>query len=332
MKDVAAVAGVSLSTVSRVVSGNPLVDPELAVKVQRAVELLGYRHNHTAGTLRRANGLSASIGLIFEDVSNPFFSAIHRGVEDVARARSVVTFAGSSDEDPERERELVEAVLARRVDGLIIAPTAEDHAYLQRDVDAGIALVFVDRPPASIDADSVLSDNRGGAERAVSHLIAHGHRRIAFIGSPPIGYTAVERLAGYRTALSRAGIAEELVHHPEVAGEAYDIALEVLDAPSPPTALFTSQNLVTVEVLRALHRRKRQREVALVGFDDIELAGSIDPAISVIDQDARGIGRTAAELLFSRLDGYAGPSRRVELPTPLIERGTGEIYAGSTPT
>jgi LacI family transcriptional regulator len=331
MKDVAAVAGVSLSTVSRVVSGNPLVDPELAVRVERAIELLGYRHNHTAGTLRRANGLSASIGLIFEDVSNPFFSAIHRGVEDVARARSVVTFAGSSDEDPERERELVEAVLDRRVDGLIIATTAEDHGYLRRDVDAGIALVFVDRPPGSIDADSVLSDNRGGAERAVAHLIAHGHRRIAFIGSPPLRYTAVERLAGYRSALSRAGIAEapELVRHPEVAGEAYDIALELLTAPSPPTALFTSQNLVTVEVLRALHRRKRQREVALVGFDDIELAGSIDPAISVIDQDARGIGRTAAELLFSRLDGYAGPSRRVELSTPLIERGSGEIAPAS---
>src|SRR3954454_10213839 len=125
MKDVAAVAGVSLSTVSRVVNGSPPVDPELAVKVTRAVQLLGYRHNHTAGTLRRANGLSASIGLILEDVSNPFSSAIHRGVEDVARTRSVVTFAGSSDEDPERERELVEAVLARRADGVIVVPTAD---------------------------------------------------------------------------------------------------------------------------------------------------------------------------------------------------------------
>jgi LacI family transcriptional regulator len=239
----------------------------------------------------------------------------------------VVTFAGSSDEDPERERELVEAVLARRVDGLIIAPTAEDHSYLQRDVDAGIALVFVDRPPASIDADSVLSDNRGGAERAIAHLIAHGHRRIAFIGSPPVRYTAVERLAGYRAALSSAGLDEdpELVRHPEVAGEAYDIALELLAAPSPPTALFTSQNVITLEVLRALHRRKQQHEVALVGFDDIELAASIEPAISVIEQDARGIGRTAAELLFSRLDGYSGPARRVEVPTTLIARGTGEI-------
>ena len=123
MKDVAAVAGVSLSTVSRVVNGSPPVAPDLAAKVERAVEMLGYRHNHTAGTLRRADGLSASIGLILEDVSNPFFSAIHRGVEEVARARSVVAFAGSSDEDAERERELIEAELARRVDGLIIVPT-----------------------------------------------------------------------------------------------------------------------------------------------------------------------------------------------------------------
>ena len=184
MKDVAAVAGVSLSTVSRVVNGSP-VAPELAVKVERAVEMLGYRHNHTAGTLRRANGLSASLGLILEDVSNPFFSAIHRGVEEVARDRGVVAFAGSSDEDAERERELIEAVLARRVDGLIIVPTGDDYSYLLRDVAAGIGLVFVDRPPLAIDADCVLSEDREGAERAVSHLIAHGHRRIAFIGSPP---------------------------------------------------------------------------------------------------------------------------------------------------
>src|SRR4051812_10141178 len=210
MKDVAGVAGVSLSTVSRVVNGSPPVAPELAVKVQRAIELLGYRHNHSAGTLRRANGQSSSIGLIFEDVANPFFAAIHRGVEDVARARSVVTFAGSADEDPARERELTEAVLARRVDGLVIVPTPSDHSYLLRDVAAGIALVFVDRPPQSVDADCVLSDNRGGAARATAHLIAHGHRRIAYIGPRPELFTSVERLAGYRDGLAAAGIGEEI--------------------------------------------------------------------------------------------------------------------------
>jgi LacI family transcriptional regulator len=327
MKDVAAVAGVSLSTVSRVVNGSPPVAPELAAKVVRAVEVLGYRHNHSAGTLRRADGLSASIGLIFDDVANPFFSGIHRGVEDVARTRSVVTFAGSSDESPERERELIEAVLDRRVDGLIIVPTAGDHSYLLRDVAAGIAVVFVDRPPQSIDGDCVLSDNRGGADRATTHLIEHGHRRIGFVGYEPVRYTAIERLAGYRDALERAGIAEEpdLVRHPNAASAAYDCAIELLGAPTPPSALFTTQNLVTIEVLRALHRAGRQREVALVGFDDIMLAASIEPAVTVVAQDPIGLGRAAAELLFSRLDGRAGPSRRIVLPTPLIARGSGEL-------
>src|SRR5690349_12842692 len=120
MKDVAALAGVSLSTVSRVVNASTPVAPEASAKVERAIEALGYRHNHTAGTLRSASGLSSSIGLIFEDVSNPFFAAIHRGVEEIARERSVVTFAGSSDADPARERELVEAVLGRRADGLLL--------------------------------------------------------------------------------------------------------------------------------------------------------------------------------------------------------------------
>jgi LacI family transcriptional regulator len=327
MKDVAAVAGVSLSTVSRVVNGSPPVAPQLALRVEHAIELLGYRHNHTAGTLRRSNRLSGSLGLIFEDVSNPFFSAIHRGVEEVARARNVVAFSGSSDEDPERERELIEAVLARGVDGLIVVPTSDDHAYLGREVDAGIGLVFVDRPPESIAADCVLSDNRGGVERGVAHLIAHGHRRIAFIGFPPLRYTAVERLAGYHEALSRAGIPEDpdLIRHPDEAFAAYDEALELFGGPAPPTALFTSQNLITIEVLRALHRFGRQREIALVGFDDIALAAALEPAVTVVAQDALGLGRAAAELLFSRLDGYRGPPRRLVLPTPLIERGSGEL-------
>ncbi len=326
MKDVAAMAGVSLSTVSRVVNGSPPVAPELAVKVERAVEMLGYRHNHTAGTLRRANGLSGSLGLIIEDVSNPFFSAVHRGIEEVARARSVVTFAGSSDEDAQREHALIEAVLARRVDGLIVVPTATDHTYLLRDVANGLGLVFVDRPAQSIDADSVLSDNRGGARRAVEHLLAQRHRRIAFVGPPPTLYTARERLAGYRAALGPAGLSE-LVRHAVDPADAYGAVLGLLDGDQSPTALFTSQNLITIEALRALHGRGRQHEIAHVGFDDIVLASAIDPAVTVIAQDPVGLGRAAAELLFSRLDGFVGPSRRVELPTPLVVRGSGELPA-----
>ncbi|WP_053227884.1 LacI family DNA-binding transcriptional regulator [Solirubrobacter soli] len=324
MKDVAAVAGVSLSTVSRVVNGHPPVAPELAIKVERAVELLGYRHNHTAGTLRRSNGMSASIALIFEDVSNPFFSGIHRGVEDVARTRGVVTFAGSSDEDPDRELELIEGMLSRRVDGVIIAPTATDHTHLLRDVANGLGLVFVDRPSPTIDADCVLTDNRGATERAIEHLIAHGHERIAFIGYPPIIHTSVERFQGYKAAMHLAGL-PEITRHPVDPAGAFADTTELLSGPGAPTALFSSQNLLTIEVLRALHRLGRQHDVAHIGFDDIPLAAAVEPAVTVVAQDALGLGRTAAELLFSRLDGHRGASRRVVLEAPLIERGSGEL-------
>src|SRR5690242_10204557 len=201
MKEVARVADVSLATVSRVVNGTGDVRPDLAERVQEAVRLLGYRRDLTASTLRRADRQSASIGLIIEDVSNPFFSAVHRGVEDVARSRGVLTFVGSSDENPDRERELAEAFGARGVDGLVIVPCAGDQSYLMRDHRAGTALVFVDRPPRFIPGNAVVSDNVGGARAAVEHLVAAGHRRIAFLGDRLSVFTAQERQAGYRQGL-----------------------------------------------------------------------------------------------------------------------------------
>ena len=150
----------SLSTVSRVVNGEE-VRADLAERVQEAVEMLGYRRDHTASTLRRADRMSASIGLIIDDVGNPFFSVIHRGVEEVARERGVIVFVGSSDEDAEREHELADAFGARGVDGLILVPSGTDQSYLQRERRAGVGIVFVDRPPRLIDADAVLSDNAG---------------------------------------------------------------------------------------------------------------------------------------------------------------------------
>jgi LacI family transcriptional regulator len=327
MREVAAVAGVSLSTVSRVVNGVD-VAPELARRVRDAVALLGYRRDLTASTLRRADRLSATIGLLIEDVANPFFSALQRSVEDVAVSRSVLTFAGSSDEDPARERQLVEELLARGVDGLIVAPTGADQSYLARDRQAGVALVFVDRPPNFLDADVVVADNAGGAAAAVAHLIAHGHRRIAFLGDRPEIHTAVERLRGYRAALAEHGIAfdPELVHQGLVApDESRAVTHALLRGPDPPTALFTSQNLITIGAVGVLHALGRQHAVALVGFDDIALADVIDPGLTVVAQDPAGLGRVAAERLFARLDGEDGPTRRLELPTTLVRRGSGEV-------
>jgi LacI family transcriptional regulator len=327
MREVAALAGVSLSTVSRVVNGIE-VQPDLAGRVREAVRLLDYRRDLTASTLRRADRASATIGLLLEDVANPFFSALHRSVEDVAGRRGVLAFAGSSDEDPTRERELAHELLARGVDGLIIAPTGGDQSYLTRDHRSGVALVFVDRPPRFIDADAVVGDNAGGADAAVSHLIAGGHARIGFLGDRPEIHTAVERLRGYRDALARHGIGVDpkLVRHPLLcADEAFETTRELLSAPSPPTALFTSQNLITIGAVRALHDLGLQQSIALVGFDDVTLADVVNPALTVVAQDPAALGRAAAELLFARLDGEDGPSRRIVLPATLIVRGSGEL-------
>jgi LacI family transcriptional regulator len=328
MREVAAVAGVSLSTVSRVVNGGEGVRGDLALRVREAVELLGYRHNLTASTLRRADRQSASIGLIFEDVSNPFFGAVHRGVEDAARERGVLTLVGSSDEVPERERELAEAFSSRGVDGLIVASAVDDSSYLQRERAAGVALAFVDRPPNFLDADAVVSDHAGGARTAVSHLIAAGHRRIGFLGDRPEVFTAAERLRGYRETLAQHGLAEDLdlVRHPRFRGvDAYQTTCELLSGSNPPTALFASQNLISVGAVRAVHALGLQHELALVSFDDILLADALDPGLTVVAQDPLTLGRTAAELVFSRLDGYDGPTRHVVVPTELIERGSGEL-------
>jgi LacI family transcriptional regulator len=322
MKEVAAVAGVSLATVSRVINGDPNVRSDLAGRVRDAVAMLGYRQNLTASTLRRADGLSASIGLILEDVSNPFSAALYRGAEDVARERGLLTLAGSADERPERERELAESFAGRGVDGMIIAPAPGDHGYLQRDRAAGLAIVFVDRPPSFIDADTVLSDNAGGARAAVAHLIAAGHRRIAFLGDRPELATAAERLRGYREALLEHGLPLDPAL---IRAQANGDAGALLTGAEPPTALFTAQNLITIEAVRTLHELGRAHEVAVVGFDDVPLSDVVDPALTVIAQDPIALGRTAAELLFARLDGDRGPTRRVVLPTRLIARGSGEL-------
>src|SRR5690242_14104013 len=172
MKDVAARAGVGLKTVSRVVNGEPGVTPDTERRVQEAIDALGFRRNDSARVLRK--GRTASIGLVIEDLADPFYGPLSRAVEEVARAHGALLINGSSAEDPEREQELVLALCARRVDGLIVIPAADDHRYLEPEIKAGVATVFVDRPAGRIDADVVLSDNFGGARAGVAHLIGGG--------------------------------------------------------------------------------------------------------------------------------------------------------------
>jgi LacI family transcriptional regulator len=331
MREVAALAGVAIKTVSRVVNNVPTVDPVIAARVRQAADTLGYRPNLTASSLRRGDGRTSMIGMLVEDAANPFSAALTRTVENVARDRGVMVLVGSLDENPDRERELARALIDRGVDGLVIVPAGRDHSYLISEQRSGTCMVFVDRAPSLLDADAVVSDNRQGAITGVNHLLKAGHRRIAYLGDRETISTAIQRFDGYRHALELAHIAydDEIVHHAGASEEAAIAATErVLSLPDPPTALFTSQNLVTVGAVRALRALDLQHTVAHVGFDDFPLADILSPGISVIAQDIEQAGRTAAEMLFRRLDGDQSPTRTVTVPIRLIERGSGEITAG----
>jgi LacI family transcriptional regulator len=326
MNDVARTAGVSLKTVSRVVNGETGVSPATIARVLAAIDELQFRRNDIASSLRRQS-TSASIGLVIEDLANPFYSLVARAVEDVATERGCLLIAGSSEESPELERQLVSALLGRRVDGLIIVPAAHEHGYLTQELRAGTPVVFLDRPPTGIEADTVLLDNEGGARAAVSHLIGQGHRRIACVADLSTIWTASERLRGHRSALDAAGIDLDptLVRlNSHDVSQAERATRELLALPAPPTAIFAANNRNCVGVLRAL--RSAKAEVALVGFDDFELADLL--GVSVIAHEPAELGRIAARLLFERLDGSMAPPQSVVVPTRLVLRGSGEQGRG----
>jgi LacI family transcriptional regulator len=328
MRDVAALAGVSLKTVSRVVNGATTVDAGLAARVRRAAAQLNYRHNMTASNLRRGDRKSFMIGLMLEDVSNPYSSVIYRAVEDVARERGVGVLAGSLDEDPARERDLAATLVARRVDGLIVVPAGRDHSYLRDEQEMGTAVVFVDRPPVLLPADAVMADNVEGAMAAVRHLVSGGHRRIAFLGDLNSIATAQDRYTGYVQVMREAGLTADsaLACHDLHTAEAAEAAVTaLLSRPDPPTALFSSQNLITLGTVRALRACGAQRRIAMVGFDDLPLADMLDPPVSVVAQDVLAIGTLAAQILFGRIDGDTAPPQTHIVPTQLIPRGSGEI-------
>jgi LacI family transcriptional regulator len=325
MKDVAQAAGVSLKTVSRVVNAEPGVGSGTAGRVTEAIAQLGFRRNDLARSLRRARS-SATLGLIIEDLANPFYSTIARAVEDVARRNDYVVITASSEENAERERELVATLLSRQVEGLLLVPAAHDHHYLRPELAMGTHVVFLDRPPGALEADAVLLDDAGGARAGVEHLLAQGHRRIGVVGDPPGVYTIAERVRGYRAALEAWGVEVDegllrLDAHNVAQADASARAL--LELPDPPTALFTTNNRASVGVLRAMSGAGPR--VALVGFDDFELAEMLAVPVTVVRHDPADMGQRAAELLFARLDGDERPPQKIVLDTELVVRGSGEV-------
>jgi DNA-binding LacI/PurR family transcriptional regulator len=334
MRDVADSAGVSPMTVSRVVSGDSGVLPETVARVERAIRALGYQRNDMARQLRRNEQTTQTIGLLVDDLANPFFAALAAAVEGAAMLRSSVVLIGSSNDDLRREREVISAFLTRRVDGLILVPVVGSHRFLQRQLALGLKVVCADRPAENLQTDTVLVDNRSAAREAVTHLLRQGHRRIGYLGDREDIWTVRERYVGYTEALAVEGVVPEpaLVRHglrtrPEVAAA----AVAMIAQPSPPSALFASNDVVTMGVVDGLHGSPPATPaVALVGFDEFAFADKLSPPVSVVAQDPAQLGATAAQLLFARIAGDTSPPKEVMLMTRLVLRGSGEIAPSAT--
>lgn len=321
LKDVGRQAGVSYQTVSRVMNGSTQVSPATRDLVLSAAQQLGFRVNRVAGSLRKNQ--SQMIGLVMSDVANLFFAEVVGGVEAEAALHNYSVILANSGENLEHEKAAVIGLMEHRVDGLIVAPAEGDHRYLSEDLPANFPLVAINRMIEEVSCGAVLSDNEGGARAAVDYLISRGHTRIgALVGSVGL-MTSRERLAGYRAALIDAGLA---VHDEWIkfgglhADGACAAALKLLAADDRPSALFASSNAIAEGILLAMKQLglQRNRDVEVIGFDDVPWARLVDPPMPTIAQDTHQIGRRAVRMLLGLIGKTERQTEIVRLPTRMV--------------
>jgi LacI family transcriptional regulator len=343
--EVAAEAGVGKATAARTLGNYGSVSPSSRARVLAAAEKLRYRPNGLARSM--TTGITQTIGVILADISNPFFAGVMRGIADTCEAIDYTAIALSTDERLPAERSAMDVLIDKQVDGIIIASAAvraDDVSHIQDALDRGIPVVLLDRTIRGISLDSVIIDNRESARRAVEHLIAKGHRRIAFTWGPRSDtrldsikdlldlnelslWSDAERFRGYIEALERAGIepVTELVTHGlrSVADTAQDVG-KMLQLDDPPTAVLATETEAMVGTLRALRQNKLSypRDVSLIGFDDSPWADVMDPPLSMIAQPMAQLGRDATERVLRRIEGLDEAPVVDTLPTQFIERGS----------
>jgi LacI family transcriptional regulator len=326
IKDVAAHAGVSVATVSRVLNDSPKVSQEARTKVHAAVEALRYRPNAVARSLRTE--ATHTLGLIIGDILNPFFAVLARAVEDEARAAGYTVVIGNADERPEQQDHYVRTLLEHRVDGLLICPTAEITPLVEDCVEAGGPLVFLDRTLPGLNVPSVRADGTRAIHELVEHIRDLGHRRIAFISGPELLSTGRERTQAFLDAMRANGLEarEEYVEagdFQEASGRG--IAARFLDLPEPPKVIFAGDNLMALGALDEIRARglRIPDDVALASFDDVAWFVHVDPPITAIAQPAEELGRRAVRALLERIQHR--PVESVVLPARLvIRRSCGE--------
>jgi LacI family transcriptional regulator, galactose operon repressor len=325
IKDVARLSGVSPMTVSRVINRSERVSPETRRRVEQAIAELGYVPSRLArGLIRKKTG---TLALIVPDVANPFFTLIVRGAEDVARRANYRMILCDTRADLTIERDVIEEMIAHRVEGIAIAPVSDrSRGHLRRLAKFGVPFVLIDRTVAGVEGDVVLGDSVGGARRLVDHLVSLGHRRIGFIVESDEVSTARDRHRGYAEALEAAGLRLEpaLVARATVDPRGgFDAMRRLLELEDPPTAVFTVNNLVAVGAIEAVRANGLEvpEDVALVCFDDIEYASRLYPFLTVMAQPAETLGTLGTQLLLDRIEGRAPDhSRVVVLPAQFVVR------------
>lgn len=321
LDDVARLAGVSAKTVSRVYAHRERVAPPTVERVLAAAKRLRFRPNSIARNLR--GGASSTVGFIMGELLNPFYYTVAAGIERELTAKGFTLIVASTDDSAEGEERVADTLLAQRVGALLLIPVGDDQSYLEGERQLGTPVIAIDRPARNLVADSVVLENRRGAFEATASLIAHGHRRIAYVCNPAATYTQTERVAGYRAALAGAGISgaprwERLLNDPHIAAD--EVVRELLSLPDPPSAIIAGNNRSCIGALRAM--RALNVHPALIGFDDFETADIL--GVSVVSHDPLEMGRRAARLTIERMSDPTGFTTQVELPTRLILRGSGE--------
>lgn len=325
MRDVAKKAGVSLSSVSRVLNGHPYITEEMRERVLAAIEALNYRPNRVAQRLRAAQ--SHLVGVIFSDIKNPFYTLALNGIEQVLSEQGLSVLISNSDTDQDRENDFIALMQAEEVAGLVIAPVKEDSPVLAKVVQSGLPVVAIDRRLKDLSVDTVLADNYNGAQSAIQHLIQLKHRRIGILNGPQHLTSARERYQGFLHAMENAGLPvdPELVCFGDYQMESgYTLIHKLLAQPKPPTALFVANNLMTIGALNAIHEAgcSIPDDIAVIGFDDLPWAISLNPPLTTVAQPALEIGVHAAELLLNRITNPDRSARTVTLGTQLIVRAS----------
>jgi LacI family transcriptional regulator len=327
IRSVAARAGVSPSTASRVLRGAGYASDQARERVLAAAAELGYEPHLAARTLKSRS--SQTIGIVIQDITNPFYAFLAKGIGDTVRRLGYVIMLSDSEEDRAREAESLRAMLGARVAGVIITPTVGNAKILHLVQRYSIALVQVDRTIPQVHSDSVLIDNFAGAYAGTEHLLRLGHTEIGVIAGPRTLTTGRERMRGYEAAMDAASVPvrPELVKTSDFRRETgVGLARELLDLPRPPSAIFAQNTILAESLLLVLDKRgiRVPDEVAVIGFDDPPWAALTSPPLTVVRQPAYSIGATAADLLLRRLtrpELEASPTSVMLSPT-LVVRGS----------